>query len=332
MKKNLKVASLAVTAIVSVGSLFSSCVESKKECTQKEITFVANDPKIEIYSSEVQDTVRLMLISDTHLWMSDEREEPFKDYSKRMSKAYNETKHYKTGVDTNPAECFVNTLALAKEKKVDAIALLGDIFSYPSEYAIEWAKEQLEQTGIPYYYTSGNHDWHYEGMEGSSRSLRETWVEKRLKPMFGDVNPLMYCAEVKGVKILMIDDSILEILPEQLEFFRQQDKEGKPMLLMMHVPLYAPGRRAHYAIGNPIWNAANDNGYRAERRQRWPEEGHKPETYDFYNAVINSSSLMASFTGHTHVTGVDIIKGKPHFNIRENALGAYMEVVIIPSK
>ena len=75
MKKNLKVASLAVTAIVSVGSLFSSCVESKKECTQKEITFVANDPKIEIYSSEVQDTVRLMLISDTHLWMSDEREE-----------------------------------------------------------------------------------------------------------------------------------------------------------------------------------------------------------------------------------------------------------------
>ena len=190
----------------------------------------------------------------------------------------------------------------------------------------------MDKTGIPYYYTSGNHDWHYEGMEGSSRSLRETWVEKRLKPMFGDVNPLMYCAEVKGVKILMIDDSILEILPEQLEFFRQEEKEGKPMLLMMHVPLYAPGRRASYAIGNPNWNAANDNGYRAERRQRWPEEGHKPETYDFYNAVINSSNLMASFTGHTHVTGVDIIKGKPHFNIRENALGAYMEVVIIPSK
>ena len=171
MKKNLKVSSLAVAAIVSVGSLFSSCVESKKECSQKEITFVANDPKIEIYSSEVQDTVRLMLISDTHLWMSDSREDPFKEYSKRMSKAFNETKHYKTGVDTNPAECFVNTLALAKEKKVDAIALLGDIFSYPSEYAIEWAKEQLDQTGIPYYYTSGNHDWHYEGMEGSSRSL-----------------------------------------------------------------------------------------------------------------------------------------------------------------
>ena len=130
----------------------------------------------------------------------------------------------------------------------------------------------------------------------------------------------------------MIDDSIQEILPEQLEFFRQEEKEGKPMLLMMHIPLYAPGRNVHYAIGNPNWNAANDRGYRAERREKWPIDGHKPETYEFYQAVTHSAHLMASFSGHIHEQGVDIIHGKPHFNIRENAAGAYMEVVIIPNK
>ncbi|MDO4755149.1 MAG: metallophosphoesterase [Parabacteroides sp.] len=332
MKKNLIISMWAITVVVAGSFLFTSCAEKKVETNTKEISYVSNPTKVEIYSSEVQDTVRLMLISDTHLWKGDSREEPFSQYSKRMAKAYNETKHFITRKPTNPEESFVDVLEMAGQKKVDAIALLGDIFSYPSEYSIEWAKEQLDKTGIPYYYTCGNHDWHYEGMEGTSRELRKTWIEKRLKPLFGDVNPLMYSVEIKGVKILMIDDSILEILPEQVNFFRQEEKEGKPMLLMMHVPLYAPGRRVSYAIGNPNWNAANDNGYRAERRLKWPEEGHKPETYEFYNAVINSPNLMASFTGHIHEHGVDIMKGKPHFNVRENASGGYLEVVIIPNK
>lgn len=314
--------------IMASGSscLFCSCM------TKKEITFVTNAAKVEIYSPEVEDTVRLMLISDTHLWKSDHREEPFQQYSKRMAQAYHETKHYETGEPTTPEASFVKTLALATEKKVDAIALLGDIVSYPSEYAIGWAKKQLDQTGIPYYYTCGNHDWHYEGMKGSSKDLRDIWIQKRLLPLYGDVHPLMYSVEIKGVKILMIDNSILEILPEQLAFFRQEEKEGKPMLLMMHVPLYAPGRKVHYAIGHPDWNAANDKGYRAERRERWPESGHKPETYAFYEAVTRSSQLLASFSGHTHAQGVDIIQGIPHFNIRENASGAYVEVVIMPKK
>ena len=323
--------SLATLILVS-NCLLISCTTPKEIVNKKDNTFVTNTSKIEIYSSEVQDTIRLILISDTHLWGSDKREEPFRQYSKRMAKGYNETTHYITGKTTNPEESFINTLAIATQKKADAIILLGDIVSYPSEYSIEWAKKQLDQTQIPYYYTCGNHDWHYEGMQGSSKNLRDTWIKKRLLSFYGNVNPLMYQIEIKGVKILMIDDSIFEILPEQLEFFCQEEKEGKPMLLMMHVPLYAPGRMVHYAIGNPNWKAANDNGYRAERREKWPVNGHKPETYEFYKAVTTSRHLLASFTGHMHQQGVDIIHGKPHFNIRENAAGAYMEVVILPQK
>ncbi len=151
-----------------------------------------------IYSSEVTDTVKMVVLSDTHLWMSDSREEPYRQYSQRMAGAYHQTKHFQTGEETIPKEAFMETITLAKSKQADAIAILGDMFSYPSEAAIEWTLDTLKQTGVPFLYTCGNHDWHYEGMEGSSKDLRDTWVKKRLLPMFQGNHPLCYAKEIKG--------------------------------------------------------------------------------------------------------------------------------------
>lgn len=208
---------------------------------------------------------------------------------------------------------------------------LGDIVSYPSEYGVEWAKEQLDAIGIPYYYTCGNHDWHYEGMEGSSIELRDKWTRERLMPLVGDRNPLMYSVEINGVKLVFIDNSVYEILPEQLTYFMNEEKEGKPMLLMMHIPVYAPGRGVGYGVGHPEWGAATDGGYKIERRRRWPVEGHNPESYAFYEAITHSPNLLATFTGHVHTQGVDILNGKPFFTVRDNASGGYYEVMILPT-
>ena len=44
-----------------------------------------NDNKVEIYSQNITRTIKLFLIADTHLWMSDSREDPYRhlciDYS-----------------------------------------------------------------------------------------------------------------------------------------------------------------------------------------------------------------------------------------------------------
>ena len=48
--------------------------------------------------------------------------------------------------------------------RADVITLVGGIFSFPSELAIEWVLSKLKDTNIPYIYIAGNHDWHYEGM------------------------------------------------------------------------------------------------------------------------------------------------------------------------
>lgn len=295
-----------------------------------EVIFSSTGPNINIYSSAVSDTVRLMVFADTHLWMSDEREEPYREYSARMAGAYHSVKHFQTGAPTTPEESFLATIRLAQQRGVDAIAMLGDIVSYPSERGVEWIGEVLDTVAIPCYYTSGNHDWHYEGMEGSSESLREKWRGERLMSLFGDNDPDAYTVEVKGVRLLLVDDSNYKITPEQRDAVAAEVKSDKPFILMHHIPFYAPSRSVSFGIGHPEWGAATDGGYKIERREQWPAEGHTEVDYEFYDLATSAPNLLASIAGHVHSYGVDIIHGRPHYTVGANAQGAYYIVNIMP--
>lgn len=289
-----------------------------------------NGHKINFNVHDLGQKVKIMHVTDTHLFKDDQRGEKYQQYSGRMAKAYNQTHHFLTGESTHPEEAFEATLKIAKEVKADAITLTGDLFSFPSEAAIEWAFERLEKTGIPYFYSSGNHDWHYEGMEGSLHELRETWINKRLLPLYKGRNPLMYSAEIKGINLVNIDNSYYEILPEQLEFYKAEAKKGLPMLLMMHIPLYAPGRTLGYGCGHPDYNAKNDRNFKIERRQRWPEEGHTETTMAFHKEVFNTKNLLGVFAGHIHKQTIDWARGIPQFLTSPNASGGYLEVDFLP--
>ena len=295
-----------------------------------EVIYSSTGPNINIYSTEVSDTVRLMVFADTHLWMSDEREEPYRGYSARMAGAYHSVKHFQTGAPTTPEESFVATIRLAQQRGVDAIAMLGDIVSYPSERGVEWVGEVLDTVAIPCYYTSGNHDWHYEGMEGSSESLREKWRGERLMSLFGDNDPDAYAVEVGDVRLLLVDDSNYKITPEQRDAVAAEVKSGKPFILLHHIPLYAPSRSVSFGIGHPDWSAATDKNYKIERREQWPAEGHTEVDYEFYDLATSAPNLLASIAGHVHSYGVDIIHGRPHYTVGANAQGAYYIVNIMP--
>ena len=333
--KNLQTILLALTLVATVlhpAEAKQHKGSKKSGKAASEVIFSYNAPSINIYSAAVEDTTRLFVISDTHLWISDEREEPYRENSKRMASAYNKTTHFQTGQPTNPEEALRATAALAKAHKADAITLLGDMVSYPSERGVELVQEIMNSTGIKWYYTCGNHDWHYEGMEGDRLTLRGKWREERLLPLFGGKNPNGYVVDANGIQLLILDTSTYDVLPEQLALTKQVIASGKPFILLMHIPLYAPGRRVAYGIGHPDWGEKSDSGYKIERREQWPAEGHSQTDYDFYKAVTSAPNLLASISGHVHTNGVDIIEGKPHFTVEANARGAYYEVVIMPLK
>lgn len=304
--------------------------EIRREQDFKKPVITKSGPNIRIYSDHVSKEQRLMIITDTHLWRDDERGKPFRKYSSRMAGAYNETRHFQTHEVTHPEECFVNTLNIAEENGTNLIAIIGDLFSFPSEAAVEWVMDQLDGVNIPHVFVAGNHDWHYEGMEGNIDDLRQTWIQKRLLPVYDGRDPMMTAYDLGDVRVVALDNSTYEISDEQLQFFRQQKEMKKPLILCMHIPLYAPGRSVLYGCAHPQWGAKTDRNYELEGRERWPEEGHSETTFQFYKEVIDTPQLMAVFAGHAHRDSLELIRGTSQFVVDDNASGAFADVIISP--
>ncbi|MEM9658704.1 MAG: metallophosphoesterase, partial [Planctomycetota bacterium] len=313
----------AATAAIGLPSGFGGVrsVAGAERATNQRGSFAVDGNRVRFFTEAVEQPVRVLVAADTHLFADDDRGAPFRKFSARMAGAYHVTRHFQTGAETNPEESFVRLLEQAQEKNVDLVALVGDIFSFPSEAAIEWTLEQLEKSKVRYLYVAGNHDWHYEGMPGSLEELRETWIEKRLKPLYQEKNPLMAAYDVGGIRMLSIDNSHYQIVPEQLTFFRSQVKAGKPLVLMLHIPLFAPGRSIGFGCGNPAWGAAAVRNFELERRPRWPASGHTATTTAFHREVFAAPNLLGVFAGHIHEHSVDVVNGIPQFVADDNASG-----------
>ncbi len=317
--------------LLSTVSLGFNFKKAEKVIQPNRGTFAIDGNRVRFYNAAVKDRFSILMIADTHLFTDDNRGEPYQQYSGRMAKAYNQTKNFETGAPTFPAECFQQSLSIAKKEAVSLVALIGDIVSFPSEAAVEWVSDQMKNSGLPYLYVAGNHDWHYEGMSGSLESLRKKWINQRLQPLYQKDHPLMTVREINGVLLVAIDNSYYEILPEQLSFFQHQLARKMPVLLMVHIPLYAPGRPVSFGCGHPDWGAKADQNYVLERRERWPEKGHTATTLAFYKEVILAQNLIGVLAGHTHRQSLDVMNGLPQIVTNANATGAYLHVDFIPA-
>jgi len=242
--------------------------------------------------------ITVLQIADTHISCDNDSDRQYEQFSARMNKAFLQPKHYKTDEPTTTVECFKEMMEMAKREQVDLVALVGDIVNYPSATAVEFVRSAVEATGLPHIYTAGNHDWHYEGMKGSSDDLRSEWCEKRLKPLYTS-SSLFYSSHIiGGINMVTIDNSTYQVNEEQLAFFRRQLKGAAPVALFVHIPLYMPSMKM--CCGNPLWGAAADKNNELERRERWSAQGNLPSTTAFVQEVMAAEKLTGVFAGHWH--------------------------------
>lgn len=321
---------LNTAALSGIGLSLASFTPSSKNKRKRILrgSFSQSENRISIFTKTKIAPTRVFHITDTHLSIDDDRGLKYQEFSKRMAGAYRINKHFQTGEKYSTKESFELTLEVAKQQKADFLALTGDIFSFPSEAAVEWALEKLNETNIPFAFVAGNHDWHYEGMKGSSQDLREIWIEKHLSTMYQGKNPLFSAHDFNGIRFVCIDNSIYEILPEQLAFFKRQVNIGIPLVLLMHIPLYVPGRSGGYGCGNPNWGEKTDRNFKIERREKWPKGGHSKTTYDFLQEVFEAPNLLTIFAGHTHRPAIDVKNGIPQIVSGHNAEGYYTDLTI----
>ncbi len=290
-------------------------------------TFAGTRNRYTFTHSLVQESVRMMVIGDAHLTLDDERGETWKSYSGRMSTPYRKMRHWRTGKEIISPAGFDEALETAQKSKVDFLALVGDIVSFPSEAGVDYVIDKLKKSGLNWMYISGNHDWHYEGLPGSLKDLRDEWAPKRLGPLYQGANPLYAMRKVKGVRMVMIDDSTWEILPEQLAFLREQIASGEPLALFMHIPLYVRGYPPGVAqVGDPSWGWDSDHGWQVERRPRWPKTGHTEITRAFRDAVFSAPNMVGVFAGHVHCPMQAEENGIVQLCTDINASGAFLDV------
>lgn len=304
--------------------------------TERPGAFALDGHRVRFTHPGITEAWNMVMLADTHLFREDDRDAEFQTFSARMARAYNQTEHFQTKQPTHPEACFQQTLEIAKEQQVKLITLIGDIVSFPSQAAVEWVTQRLRDSSLPYLYVAGNHDWHYEGMEGPLEQLRATWIRQRLMPLYQNSamgpsdDPLMMSTNIGGVNIVALDNSNYQITDAQLTYYREQAAKRQPMLLLVHIPLYAPHRSMGFGCGHPEWGAATDAGFELERRERWPESGHTATTMEFHRTVFTTPNLLGVLAGHIHRPSLDILNGVPQVVTGHNATGAHLQVEFLP--
>jgi len=279
--------------------------------------------------------VVVLHISDSHISVRDDKEAEYWQYSARMDDAYGkEQSHYRSGEKALPAAHFRGLMELAKTRKVDAIALTGDIVNNPSQSSVQYVSQALAETGLRYLYISGNHDWHYEGMAGSDNALRETWTERRPLPLYAGRNPLCYAAQIDGINFVAIDDSTYQVDDKQLAFFEQELARGLPTVLLLHIPVWTGKSAGKFAggCGDPQWGYEADSSYKTERRERWPKSGNLKSTAAFVDRVKTAGNLIAVLAGHTHGARAETLSASATQYVTRRACdGGYRMVTFAPA-
>ncbi len=288
-------------AVAVAGLIFSTLTPCRaNEAPVLRCVHQSTDSTADLTINGLKQPLRILQITDVHISVIDSSEKKYHAFSRRMDNAFITREHYRTKEPAAALPRFLGLLHKAKQEKVDLIVLTGDIVNNPSRSSVAFVTRAIKECGIPALYIPGNHDWHYEGMEGSSEKLRQTWTKKSLKPLYGDHSLMAYAVDCKGVRIIAIDNSTYQVNEKQLAFFKREAGRGGPVVLLSHIPYYIPGSERAFGCGNPNWGWDQDRGFETERRQRWPKSGNSRSTVEFVELLGHTPNLVAVLAGHIH--------------------------------
>ena len=282
------------------------------------------------YINGLEKPFHVMFLSDTHFTVEDERGREFYDYAKRMGGDAAKPENYGKG---NRRDLLLTaSLDRAKAAGAELVILGGDIINYPSLASVERVKTIMDSCGINWVYTPGNHDWHYEGEPGDSRSQHDKWTKTNLVPLYQGKNPLYDSQIINGINFVTIDNSDFEISQQQLDFFKAQIAKGLPIILGVHIPFYLQGHNIDYGCGSPYWNDKSDIYYEIERRAPWPKEGLSKITFEFRDLAIGSPTVIGIYAGHVHEEAVDYVNNRIQYVAGANYDGKDILIHFIPAE
>jgi 3',5'-cyclic AMP phosphodiesterase CpdA len=260
--------------------------------------------RVTIRVEGLRQSVKALLVGDLHLGVVDERDPDRIEVCSGMGERFHH-RHNNNDADGNtiPQEtAFVHILEAARQEQVDVLALVGDVVDFPAVANVEYAKNLIDEFGIPSIYTPGNHDWLFVGEDPIAEVRREFWP--RLDPLTGG-EAAFSRLEIGGLQFVSVDNSIYQVDEDQLESTRQALAQGLPTILLSHIPISLPTLRPAVMelLNVPLLIA--DPDWPVEARRELFVADTTPATREFVQLVCQAQNLVAVLAGHIHLPHVD---------------------------
>lgn len=230
----------------------------------------------------------LVHISDTHLPLADARNDQRKIDLANARRAFFPTA--------------LSDLAEAvKYAKAHGLTIVhtGDLIDFVSEANLDAAKKFTAENDV--FFAAGNHEFSlYVGEAFEDEAYRNQSLA-RVQAAF--TNDIRFAARVvNGVKLIAMDDSYYRFDRPQLEKLKEEVKEGLPIILLMHNPLYEP---EFFRIARPRGESAYlvatpDECMRDYSEYRFRQQKADAVTLETTAFIKSCPLIKAIFAGHLH--------------------------------
>ena len=306
MKKNskticilLSIAVMCILLCLLVAKLYKKQVNT--------VDFIQPDHVREEYLviEGLEKEYELLFLTDTHVIVQSEEDDP-----QVTANAEGRYPVFMDAAGVTAAEQFPYWMEYANEWEVDAVLFGGDIIDYPSSSNIEFLNENVSKLDMPYLYTLGNHDWTYP-WEYMTDKAKQEYIPM-LQPVIAE-NGTIEIMDMEDFLVVSVDNSSGQIHPDALEQYLQVLEQGKPVIVLVHVPFMTQSvlGKAKEVWDSPVVIGAGNYG------GIYPSE----ESTAFIEATTaEDSPVIAILAGHVHFYDKDYIDGeKPVIQIVGNA-------------
>lgn len=278
--------------------------------------------KLEVLKTELKiglpSPVKLLHVTDTHIAYDGPEKGPGRQQA------------FDRGIENQTANYFEQALAYAKENQIPMLHT-GDLIDSIADETFAYIDDKLKD--VDYIYAAGNHDFcHWVGKAKEDHIYK--WENMKITAPHFKSNLWFDSRVIGGLNIVTLDDSYYRISDGQIEMLRAEAAKGLPILLCMHVPLYAEeSAKAYHELHpeNPLYMIAAPREYLyqySDHRffQQFPDDA----TLRAVEYIKSEPMIKALVVGHTHLDAQDVLdNGIPQITTPGTYQGYVRELTIV---
>lgn len=166
-------------------------------------------------------------------------------------------------------ECLDILINHINDEKPNAAILSGDIIDYYSKSNFKLLKEECKRIKVPYVFCSGNHEAPIE--------------------IFSELTDTKFgCSKIdlSEFKLLSLDNSTKKVSIETLNYIKEELKDNKTVIIVMHIPLCNSFNKKELEKFDPYFLLT--------------KEESDPITNEFIDLIVDNDNIKMVLCGHTH--------------------------------